>query len=259
MIYERILVEKERLDKELKAIQNQLTFLPPGKLICTRNANRYKWYNSDGRKQTYIPKKERYLAEQLAVKKYLMLLCEYLLQERRAIEFYLRHHADEQKQKHKKLLYSPAYRELLSPHFQPLSEELLHWMNAPYDHNPNYPEHLIHRTISGHLVRSKSEAMIACVLYMNKVPFRYESPFQSGQVTIYPDFTIRHPQTGSQFYWEHFGLMDDPSYCKQVFSKLNLYATEKIIPTQQLITTYETGKKPLSLEMVEKIVKEYFL
>ena len=58
MIYERILVEKERLDKELKAIQNQLTFLPPGKLICTRNANRYKWYNSDGRKQTYIPKKD---------------------------------------------------------------------------------------------------------------------------------------------------------------------------------------------------------
>ena len=53
MIYERILAEKERLDKELKAIQNQLTFLPPGKLICTRNANRYKWYNSDGRKQTY--------------------------------------------------------------------------------------------------------------------------------------------------------------------------------------------------------------
>ncbi len=259
MIYERMLTEKLRLTEELQAIQNQLASLPPGKLVCTRNTNHYKWYNSDGKKQTYLPKKKRYLAEQLAARKYLTLLYEDILQEKKAIDFYLRHCAAHQEQKHRKLFHSPAYQELLSPYFHPLSEELCLWMNSPYEQNPNYPEHLIHKTISGHLVRSKSEAMIACVLHMNKLPFRYESSLPLGQAVVYPDFTIRHPQTGCEFYWEHFGLMDDPSYSKLAFSKLNLYAAEGIIPTHQLITTYETKEKPLSMDAVEKIVKEYFL
>lgn len=109
------------------------------------------------------------------------------------------------------------------------------------------------------MVRSKSEVMIDMILFQNKIPFRYEAPLQLGDTTIYPDFTIRHPHTGDTYYWEHFGLMDDPSYSKNAISKLHLYVNHGIIPSLRLITTYETKESPLSIDKIEKIVKEYFV
>ena len=72
--------------------------------------------------------------------------------------------------------------------------------------------------------------MIDMVLYKNKIPFRYECALRFGETVFYPDFTIR--QT---------------------------YTSHGIIPTIQLITTYETKDYPLSIETVEEIVKHYFL
>ena len=67
--------------------------MPSGNLVCARNGKHYKWYQSTGHINTYIPKKDRLYAEQLAIKKYLCLLLTDLLHEKRAIEFYLNHHS----------------------------------------------------------------------------------------------------------------------------------------------------------------------
>lgn len=75
----------------------------------------------------------------------------------------------------------------------------------------------------------------------------------------YPDFTLRHPLTGNYFYWEHFGMMDNPAYCRNVSSKLQLYFSHGIIPSINLITTYETKDDPLDVEIVEGIIQHYFL
>lgn len=258
-IHERILNERKRLDEQINSIQSQLSTYPEGKIFCTRNGNRYKWYQSDGKNQTYIPKKNRHLAEQLAAKKYLSLQLEELLQEKRAIDFYLRHHASFPGKSTQMLTDMPEYQELLAPYFKPLSQELSQWMNAPYDHNTKHPEHLVHGTISGNVVRSKSETLIDMILYINKIPFRYECALQLGESVVYPDFTIRHPRTGETYYWEHFGKMDDPYYCKTACTKLQNYTMYGIIPSIQLITTYETMDNPLGTETIEKIVSEYFL
>jgi hypothetical protein len=45
---------------------------------------------------------------------------------------------------------------------------------------------------------------------------------QIQNVSIYPDFTIRHPVTGEVYYWEHFGMMDNENYAHNVYSKLQL-------------------------------------
>ena len=132
-------------------------------------------------------------------------------------------------------------------------------MNAPYQKNKFHPENLIHKTRSGAYVRSKSEVLIARILSEYLIPFRYECALQLGDKCIYPDFTMLHPVTGEVFYWEHFGLMDDASYSQNAFSKMHLYTSEGIIPSVHLITTYETEKHPLSVEMIEEIVKYYFL
>ena len=41
-------------------------------------------------------------------------------------------------------------------------------------------------------MRSKSEAMIAMSLYVQKIPYRYECELKLGSITLFPDFTIRH-------------------------------------------------------------------
>lgn len=182
-----------------------------------------------------------------------------LLHEKRAITFYLNHHNTGMKQSEQLLIDMPEYKELLAPFFVPSSNELLTWSASAYHRNPKYPEQLIHKTSSGIFVRSKSEAIIDMFLYTNRIPFRYECSLELGESLIFPDFTIRHPKTGQVFYWEHFGLMDDPLYCKNAASKLQLYTSHGLIPSIQLITTYETREHPLSPKLVEEIVRHYFL
>jgi len=101
--------------------------------------------------------------------------------------------------------------------------------------------------------------MIATFLYTNGIPFRYECALELNTSIIYPDFTIRHPHTGKIYYWEHFGRMDDPIYYKNTYSKLLLYTSNNIIPSIQLITTYETQTNPLTIDTIEKTINEYFL
>lgn len=68
------------------------------------------------------------------------------------------------------------------------------------------------------------------MLLTNKIPFRYECELQLEETTLYPDFTLRHPLTGQVFYWEHFGMMDNPNYCRNATTKLQLYFSHGIIP-----------------------------
>ncbi len=257
-IYEQIRSEQQRLEQKLTSIQDKIQQLPEGKLICSRNGNYTKWFQSDGHHSTYIPRKNRKLAEQLAIKKYLSLAQKDLLQEQKAINFYLRHHSSTS-YSDQLLSDDSGYSELLSPYFAPSSQELHVWMNSPYEHNTKYPEQLIHKTGLGICVRSKSEAIIAMLLHIHKIPFRYECALELGDTVIYPDFTLRHPQTGQIFYWEHFGMMDNSVYSQNAFSKLQLYTSNKIYPSMQLITTYETKEQPLDSAIVETLINHYFL
>lgn len=234
--------------------------LPEGKLICSQSSPSYfKWYQSDGHQKTYIPRKNLELARKLAIKKYLSAKKTDILQELCAIDYYLRHHNAQSEHANELLTEHPEYSKLLAPFFTPLSRELSQWANGPYETNPNHPEHLIHQGASKHSVRSKSEAIIDLLLYTNRIPYRYECALQLGDSIIYPDFTIRHPTTGEIYYWEHFGLMDDPNYCKNAYGKLQQYSAYGIYPSIQLLTTYETKQNPLSIELVSDMIKHYFL
>lgn len=248
--------ESQRLKEEINSLQKRIKSYPEGKFYCTRDGNHYKWYHSNGPIQTYIPKSNYHFAKQLAEKKYLSLKLKELIQEKRAIEFYLRHHSESTSDEW--LANHPEYHELLSSLFQSHSEELSNWIKSPFETNPKHPEHRIHKTISGNIVRSKSEALIDMALHTKGVPFRYECVLHLGETTLYPDFTIRHPITGEVYYWEHFGKMDSPKYAQSCISKLQLYTMYGILPGIHLITTYETQNKPLTADTIDRIITEFF-
>ena len=108
------------------------------------------------------------------------------------------------------------------------------------------------------MVTVPKEAIIDRMLFQNKIPFHYEEKLVLDGIILYPDFVIRHPITGQYFYWEHLGMMDNPDYCKHACDKIKLYCQHGIIPSVNLILTYETKQYPLSADKVERILQEYF-
>ena len=231
--------------------------LPDGKLIFTRNQNRYKWYLNNGKTTKYLPKKQRHLAEKLALKKFISLELKDAISEKTALDFYLRHHNSNFGKSRKLLAEIPEFQTLLSSYFNPKNKDFNNWMHSSYERNTKHSEQLTHQTGFGYAVRSKSELLIDYALHVNNIPFRYECALTLNNTTIYPDFTIMHPKTGEFIYWEHFGMMDDPSYYKNVFSKLNLYVSNGIIPNINLITTYETKDYPLDTKQINDMISMF--
>lgn len=259
MLYKQICAEYQRITKQIISINKALSTLPPGFIFITRNGKYFRWYHSLNKVQTYIPKKNRSFAVQLASKKYLSCQLSNLLREKKAIESYLKYHKDSSEALQFFFSENSGYKDLLNSYFKPTSQELQEWIDSPYEQNPTFPEQLIHKSISGNFLRSKSESLIDTLLFYNHLPFRYEAELKLGHATYYPDFTIRHPKSGETIYWEHFGLMDDSGYCQKSISKLQFYALHGIIPSINLITTFETQNHPLSVDLVDRIINYYFL
>ena len=120
-MYEKMRAERQRLEWEIASLKAKIAELPEGKLVCVRGGRYTKWYRSDGHKSVYIPKKQKELAERLAAKKYLQARLEELLQEQKAIDFYLRHHHSNLSCAEQLLSEDSLYSELLSPYFTPRS------------------------------------------------------------------------------------------------------------------------------------------
>ena len=248
-------LESQKLEEQIKTLQSKIKQLPEGEFYCTKNGKYFKWYHVLENKTYLLKKKFHFLAEQLAIKKFLSLQLNDCLNEKKAIDSYLHHHVPAKAEQ--LLTQNAEYQRLLAHYFQPLSQELEEWSKSPFIQCPKYPEHKIHLAASGNTVRSKSEVLIDLQLFTNKIPFRYECELQLGDVTIYPDFTVRNPRTGKIYYWEHFGMMDDPNYAYHVSHKLSTYISNHIIPTIDLITTYETKEQPLSIDTINHVIAEY--
>lgn len=112
------------------------------------------------------------------------------------------------------------------------------WSQEPYEQLEYKNETKNHITSRGLKVRSKSELIIAELLYSFGIPFRYDQVLYIGNSKIAPDFTIKRSD-GKIFYWEHCGLMTDPEYRNHQLQKTRLYYSEDIGPWDNLIVTYD--------------------
>lgn len=99
---------------------------------------------------------------------------------------------------------------------------------------------LIHRTARGELVRSISEVVVADSLQAEGVDYLYEKALRGPDgVERYPDFTAEDPATGITVYWEHLGMLSDPTYVRRWEKKLAWYRTMGLTPNGPENTTGE--------------------
>ena len=113
-----------------------------------------------------------------------------------------------------------------------------------------YESGKIHEALSGDMLRSKSEVIIANLLHERDIPFRYEQPLFAGDGTLrLPDFTITW--RGVTYYWEHLGLLEQTKYAEEWKRKQAWY--DRWFPGQLLTTEEGPHLSKLAADLIDRI------
>ncbi len=157
------------------------------------------------------------------------------------------------------LLDHPEFASML-PDFLSDNEKLLQWKNQAYERNFDYPEQIKCPTIiPGLKVRSKSEADIIARLEHYGVPYHYDVVEYINGVRLTIDLVCLNVSTGKEWFWDHRGMMDNPSYIKKTLYCEQTYFNAGYLPGVNMIVTYETRDHPLDIQEVDDFIKLYLL
>ena len=283
LIEKRLSELQKLLTKKMKSYEKA----PQGRIRISQNGGHPEFYLVTERgslRGKYLPHSQETLAHQLAQKDYDARLIKLLQKEISALQNYLK-----QTDKGRAIpeLYDPlcpARRSLITPATLPDEQYAVQWQKISWTSRPFSPDTPPLYTARGERVRSKSEVIIADTLYRYGIPYRYEFPLTlrrsdttishndfdklnhrssvsgaQSSVILHPDFLCLNTRTRQEFFWEHFGLMDDPEYSKNVAGKLRLYTENGILPGRNLIITMETQTEPISTRTINLLIENYLL
>ena len=137
--------------------------------------------------------------------------------------------------------------------------------------NPKYRDSLKINLSNGIKVRSKGEMTVGQALLDYDLIIYYEKALkliekillpngkiQEREVIVYPDFTIILPD-GSEIYWEHCGLFDQPGYRDDQYYKFKLYYDNGIYMPKNLIVTMDSTDKPIDIMAIRRIIEGQIL
>lgn len=116
-----------------------------------------------------------------------------------------------------------------------------------------FAEHLIHRTEKGHLVRSKSELVIANMLFQLGIPYEYERVYDGTAAPgrLRPDFSFVTAD-GDLIVWEHLGMLSRPDYKRGWDWKRAWYQKNGFAEGKTLFTSAEEDGKGLDSAELKK-------
>ena len=112
-----------------------------------------------------------------------------------------------------------------------------------------------HFTDRGKVVASKSEMIIANELARQNLRYDYEKPLQLPDRRVLPDFTL-YLADGTEVYWEHAGMMDDPRYAANFRAKLSSYEKAGYYLNDRLIVTRDENGT-VNLDIVRRFIQLY--
>jgi len=116
-----------------------------------------------------------------------------------------------------------------------------------------YAEHLIHKTLKGHMVRSKSELVIANELFHQGIDYEYEREFE-GVITKgirLPDFSFVDA-AGDVVIWEHLGMLSRPDYRVSWDRKRLWYEQNGYVENENLFVTSDDERGGLDASSVQQ-------
>ncbi len=261
-IIDALTERKDYLHRLLGEKERALASAPPGHLRLSCRSGRPQYYqitedsSSGGR---YLSKKNTAGISELAQKDYNEKLCTSIRAEIRAIDRYLKSCPDVSAEDIYSHLPEPRQR-LVVPVIETEEEFVEEWISRPYagkEFHESSPEFY---TAKGERVRSKSEVIIADMLYHKNIPYKYECPlYLEGMGIVYPDFTVLDVIERKEVYWEHMGRMDDPEYVDSAIRKWSCYIQNDHFEGTDMIYTYETREVPLNTRILQIKIRHVIL
>ena len=120
-----------------------------------------------------------------------------------------------------------------------------------------YAEYLIHRTVKGHLVRSRAELVIANLLYSMPMEYEYERVCEGTAEPgrLRPDFSFVMPD-GDLILWEHLGMLDRADYRQGWEWKKHWYDRNGYKLGENLFTSQEDERGGLDSSALSKVALE---
>lgn len=288
LLYDRAQNRLTLIDKQMSSIKRELRRLPAGRIECVKYENGYRWYEVKNKERRYMRKgTEHDLAQKLAHKRKLNDEFDRLKCEKAAIDVYLKlmraggcvaqetQDCDElisvanKKGKRVKVkdIVSPNGKinvanveiDRLNKEFVTAAHpELFEWASAEYPHRSDEDDAHNVKANSGRWHESKDEVLIDNALLAHGLQVRYEPELKLGTEIVYPDFQIMNPKTGKTIYWEHFGMMDSPTYLKRNLPKLNNYIWNGYYPGVNFIATFMGGDYRFDSQLIETIIEYFF-
>ena len=247
-----------QLSQQIKLLEKQIATFPPGELFFRKNGRYFKYYCKTEQSTRYIPHKSNSELQTYALKKYLSQKLEDLRFEQSALHNCISSYENHSFKSEDLLSPNSGIHDLLTSSLSKFNVETETWLQESFEKNPYHPEQLKYLSISGNILRSKSELLIDTALFTHHIPFRYECSLVLDDNTIYPDFTILHPVTSELYYWEHFGLLDNTSYKQKASHKVQQYMMNGLFPSDHLITTYESENIVFTPQIIERTISLYF-
>lgn len=158
------------LIKKMKKIESYLKNAPEGYLKISTRKNGCSYYHMIKDKKEnckYLEKQNEndvFLIKKLVQKQYYQKLLPVIKEEKAALEKFLEGYKPQLKYEVYDSLSQPRKQFIISEFVTPeqITEQ---WELEEYQSNSKYPEHLIYETNRGDMVRSKSEIIIADLLY----------------------------------------------------------------------------------------------
>lgn len=131
------------------------------------------------------------------------------------------------------------------------------WGYESYERYMGYPEQLNNKTLKGDFVRSKSEAIIANMLFVKKIEYHYEEELVLGEYTFAPDFKIAVKSQRKCKLLEHFGLIGDKDYRDTCMWKIRTYLEFGYRPYEDILFTYDDKDGHINTVDIDKVIESF--
>ena len=257
-----LLKRKAFLEKVIKEKEIALRKAPEGRLRFSTRGNQVYYYqriDPEDNSGTYIKRSEMQKAAKLAQKDYDYKVLKGAEKELKQLDIILSGLEMEKIE----TIYDqlpPQRQVLVKPAVLSNEAYAREWQETKYEGKGFTEEDTELFTDKGERVRSKSEVLIANALAKYGVPYHYEFPLLiPGFGTYHPDFTALNIRRRKIFIWEHFGMMDDPSYSGKALTRIDLFERNGYLPGKNMILTLESLARPLNTKQIKNMIEHYLL
>ncbi|MEY8369128.1 hypothetical protein AALA24_10200 [Anaerovoracaceae bacterium 42-11] len=249
-------MERQYQDNLAELYRKELRNLPEGKLsVNIVKGNPYYFRLLNGEKR-YLGNRENEVVQALQKRYFLEESLKRIASNREVLQHLEKQYCPTGAQD--LLAQAPkAYRQMPLERFELNEMNFSGWGSKDYERNQKYPEHLVHRTLKGDFVRSKSEAIISNLLFTKNIEYRYEELITVHGRVIAPDFRIAVKSENRIKLFDHFGMIGKPDYLKDAMWKIKFYLENGFKPWEDIIFTFEDAKGNINTQLIDQIIEQF--